>query len=258
MSDKKQKKCFVLIPFADDFEEIFQHAIKAAAEEKGYICERMKEITGPINIVNEIVGNIFDADLIVADLSGQNANVYYELGVAHSVPPPNKSIMIAAKDDEIPFDIAIYQVLKYERGYEGILRLRKGIAEQIEFIENQPQNTTNPVHDFYFKKSFFSAQPFYKLRAGAKAEDDIFAEMSLAKLRLDVLYFLDKSTAKAGMTITEIYRELGIQKRKDLVAVLNTFFEFEMVEKVKGERVIKWRLSRKGIEMRKKLAGRHS
>lgn len=258
MLENKPKKCFVLIPFADEYEEIFQHAIKAAAEEKGYTCERMKEIAGPINIVNEIVSNIFEADLIVADLSGQNANVYYELGVAHSVPPPNKSIMIAAKDEDIPFDIAIYQVLKYERGYEGILNLRKGIAEQIEFIENQPQNSTNPVHDFYFKKSFFSARPLFKPRAGSRADEDIFTELSLSKLRLDLLHFLEKNTAKAGMTITEIYREMGIQKRKDLVSVLNNFFEFEIVEKVKGEKVIKWRLSQKGIELIKKLAGRHS
>jgi len=251
------KKCFVLIPFAAEFEEIFKHAIKAAADEKGYVCERTKEITGPINIVNEIVSNIFEADLIVADLSGQNANVFYELGVAHSVPPPNKTILIADKNEKIPFDIKVYQVLKYGRSFEDILNLHKGIVQRIEFIERQPESSTNPVHDYLFKKDYFDTHRLEKPQAKS-TDEDIYAELQFANLRIQLLHFLaDNEAQPKGMAITEIYRKMGLDSRKDLVAALNLFFEQGIVARLKENRMVEWRISKKGTEILKKMERRH-
>ena len=71
---------FVLMPFAKDFDDLYQLGIKAACDEVGIFCERVDEthVLGPI--YDKIVNAISKADIIIADLTGRNANVYYENG----------------------------------------------------------------------------------------------------------------------------------------------------------------------------------
>lgn len=253
-----QKKCFVIIPFADDFEEVFQHAILSAAQEKGYACERLKEVSGPINIINEIVSNIYEADLIVADLSRLNPNVFYELGLAHAGPISTKTIMIAEHNEQIPFDVSVFQVLKYDRGYEGIVNLRKGIVRQIDFVESQPHLATNPVRDYLLKKEFFGKHP---VPAKPPARDDkaLLDELQQAQLRLNVLFKLaEPATQSKGMTISELYQTLEVRKRKMLVEMLNDFFEQGILEKTKEKKGLKWQLNERGLKLVQKLGRRHS
>ena len=252
------KKCFVIIPFADEFEEVFRHAILSAVEQKGYQCERLKEVSGPINIINEIVSNLFEADLVVADLSRLNPNVFYELGIAHAGPPSAPTIMIAERDEKIPFDISVFQVLKYDRGYEGIVNLREGLARQIEFAETQPHLTTNPVQDYLLKRKYFGAQR----AATAKAFPDqkaLLEELQAGQLRLQILSTLaEDSASKTGMSITELHQKLAVLKRKMLVALLNEYLQAGVLEKKKGEKTVRWLLSEAGQKLEKKIGRRHS
>lgn len=73
---------------------------------------------------------IYAADIVIADLSTLNANVFYELGVRHALKP-NTTIIIAESDllRRIPFDLGSFVVLKYEHGGESIAE-----AEQARFI----------------------------------------------------------------------------------------------------------------------------
>ena len=88
-------KCFVLMPFAREMRQVFEHAIKPAAKASGYDCFRADDASGPRNIISEIIDNIFKSDVIVADITGNNPNVFFELGVAQTIA--NKTIMICEK-----------------------------------------------------------------------------------------------------------------------------------------------------------------
>jgi len=73
------------MPFAAEFREVYDHGILPAAQNAGFECFRADDAIGTRNIVSDIVESLFAVDAIVADLTGENPNVFYELGVAHSI-----------------------------------------------------------------------------------------------------------------------------------------------------------------------------
>jgi len=149
MADSVNKPtCFVLMPFAGDFEEVFAYAIKPAAEAAGFDCNRADQAFGPRAIISDIIEGIFAADAIVADVSGSNPNVFYELGVAHAID--NKTIVICEKTSEVlPFDMAAYRVIFYRRGIDGIKEeLRSKLEKDLKQVDRWKKHSTNPVQDF--------------------------------------------------------------------------------------------------------------
>ncbi|NPA39327.1 MAG: hypothetical protein GXO57_02645 [Thermodesulfobacteria bacterium] len=85
-----------------DWNKVYQF-IKDAVEgvRLGYQCER-SEIRGGL-IIKDILDNLYKADLVIADLTDQNPNVFYELGVRHTLS--NKTILIAQDISYIPSDL---------------------------------------------------------------------------------------------------------------------------------------------------------
>src|SRR5215213_5676776 len=83
MSDKP--KAFVIMPFDAELNEVYGSFIVPTLEEIGYSVLRADDLYGQRNILRDIVESISDSDLIVADLTGLNPNVFYELGVAHGL-----------------------------------------------------------------------------------------------------------------------------------------------------------------------------
>src|SRR3954468_14612227 len=80
-------KCFVfvLMPFDRKFDDVYQLGIKAACEEAGAYSMRVDEQIFHENILDRLYTQISKADLIVADMSGRNPNVFYEVGYAHAL-----------------------------------------------------------------------------------------------------------------------------------------------------------------------------
>lgn len=143
-------KVFMIMPFTDDFFDVYQKLKKDFASS----CEfsNASEIGNQQSILNDIIQPIFDADLVVADLTGLNANVMYELGVAHSL---NKKTIIITQDDisTIPFDIKTYKIWNYNTNF-------KSFSELVEYLNSTIKNTIdgtcifgNPVIDFLSKKN---------------------------------------------------------------------------------------------------------
>jgi hypothetical protein len=94
---------FVLMPFAEEFDDVYKLGIKPAAEAAGAYAERVDEQTHTDSIYDRIVNQIAKADIIVADMTGKNPNVYYEVGYAHAL---GKRVFLLTKDaSEIPFDL---------------------------------------------------------------------------------------------------------------------------------------------------------
>ncbi len=140
------KLCFVLMPFKDALKEVYWQAIKPACAKAGFEALRVDELKGTFNINRKIIEHIFSNDAIVADLSGWNPNVFYELGVAHAIA--NKTIMIIRKKDRMPFDVSTYRCLQYEQTDAGLVKLREDIVESLLSLETWRQHPTNPVQDF--------------------------------------------------------------------------------------------------------------
>ena len=136
------------MPFANDMRDVFDHAIAPAAIATNFDCFRADDAYGPSAIISDIIRHIFTADVIVADLTHSNPNVFYELGVAHAVG--NKTIMICdAAEQKLPFDLSAYRVILYHKTIDGIRqRLRNELERDLGALPAWSVRDTNPVQTF--------------------------------------------------------------------------------------------------------------
>lgn len=126
--------------------EIFDFIIKPAVEESGldYECER--SVAGRENIIKGILEALNKANVVIADLTDNNSNVFYELGVRHTLA--NRTILIAQGEEHIPFDLRPYPVAFYSESPARIAGFKREIKKKLEDIETNPERSDNPVADF--------------------------------------------------------------------------------------------------------------
>ncbi len=151
---ESEKKCFVIMPFSTSvscrdvqWTDIFSNTIKPAVEEAGfgYACERSEALHG--NIIEDILDRLNRADLIVADLTDKNPNVFYELGVRHALR--GSTILIAQDLDDVPFDLRPYATHTYDWTTEkGREQFKQRVKEVISFIEAKPAAAQSPVRRY--------------------------------------------------------------------------------------------------------------
>ena len=141
-----RKKVFVLMPFDEELAWVYTDLIKPAFQSVGYDVTRADDFDHQQNILTDIVGSILDSDIIVADLTFSNPNVYYELGVAHA---RGKGVVLITQDmDGIPFDLKSYRVFRY---YDSASKLRDTADELKSLAQSIFDGVTrfgNPVSDF--------------------------------------------------------------------------------------------------------------
>src|SRR6266540_2222774 len=128
-------ECCVLMPFA--LEDVYE-AIKAAVTggEICFYCTRADEFLRGGRVMSDILEAIGRAEIVLADLTGTNANVMYELGIAHTVKDPKKVIIITQDAlEDLPFDVRDLRVLPYDASdLEGLKRkLVQAFGEVGEF-----------------------------------------------------------------------------------------------------------------------------
>ncbi|MDD5702125.1 MAG: hypothetical protein PHU23_08765 [Dehalococcoidales bacterium] len=94
-----------------------------------------------------ILQDLKDSYVVLADLTDRNANVFYELGVRHSLK--DRTILLAQKQEDIPFDLIAYAYHVYDwKTEEGKQALAKRLAELLTEIDSKPERPDNPVSDF--------------------------------------------------------------------------------------------------------------
>ena len=126
------KKCFIVMPFNPDEDKIYNDVIKPLVESCGLECFRADEIYNNKAIVEDIWRSINESGIIIADLSGRNANVFYELGLAHAIG--KEVILIAQKEDDFPFDLRHLRHIVYQTSYDGVPSFKKTLAETIKAV----------------------------------------------------------------------------------------------------------------------------
>ena len=141
-----EEYCFVIMPFKDELRGVYDDAIKPAIESQSLKCYRQDEIAGSGSIVREIIECIAHAKLIVADLTGQNPNVFYELGIAHALF--DKTIVITQEVEDVPFDVKVYKTINYRNTISGGRKLGQDLMRAIGGFKQWGQKPTNPVSDY--------------------------------------------------------------------------------------------------------------
>ncbi|OAB78923.1 TIR domain-containing protein [Cochleicola gelatinilyticus] len=110
---EEKKRVFVAMPFAEDFDDIFHYGIQGAVNNAGYLCERadLESFTG--DIMSWVLQRIESAELVIADLSLANPNVYLEVGYAWG--KGKKTVLIINDSNELKFDTRGQRCLPYKR-----------------------------------------------------------------------------------------------------------------------------------------------
>lgn len=105
--------CFVMMPFADPLGGYYASVYKPAIEKAGLKAVRADdEIFATGKIIDQVWRGIHGAKVLVAELTTRNANVFYELGLAHALQKP--VVLVSRNEEDVPFDIRHVRVIYYE------------------------------------------------------------------------------------------------------------------------------------------------
>lgn len=128
------------------FSGVFQGIIIPAAEKAGYVPKRSDITAEPGNITHDIIQDLANSDMVIADLTGANPNVFFELGVRHAFRKSG-TVHIIDQEHDIPFDIRQYRAIEYTTDLADIPQTIEKIVDAIQRRESQPERPDNPVHD---------------------------------------------------------------------------------------------------------------
>ena len=103
--------CFVMMPFGDWSDLYYRDIFSPAIKDAGMEPLRADQLFSTGTVIEQIWEQIQKAKILVADLTGKNANVFYELGLAHADKKP--VVFISANIDDVPFDLRHLRVIIY-------------------------------------------------------------------------------------------------------------------------------------------------
>src|SRR5664280_2967924 len=99
---------------AHDFDDVYQRLVIPAARAADWEVVRIDEVAATGSISDQYLHELYTADLVAADSSMPNGNVYYELGVRQAISPSG-DLLIAIQDTPVPFDLQSQRVFFYPR-----------------------------------------------------------------------------------------------------------------------------------------------
>lgn len=128
---KLTNSCFVIMPFRSVYATEYSDVIRPAVETAGLQCVRADEIYSRPHVTADIWRSLRSARVVIAELTGQNTNVFYEVGLAHALGKP--VIIITRDEDDVPFDLKALRYLYYsiDDPFWGE-NLRKALASMIQ------------------------------------------------------------------------------------------------------------------------------
>lgn len=121
------------MPFEKNLDEVYHRLIKPTVEKKGYEVKRSDEIYGNQPIIEDITTEIRTANVLIADVTGKNPNVNYELGYAHAL---GKEVIIITRDiNDIPFDYRHRRAIIYKTtDFDWKDKLEKALSRTLDVV----------------------------------------------------------------------------------------------------------------------------
>lgn len=154
----KELTSFVIMPIrsegTDDylhFRTIYEDWIRPVLDSAGYSVVRSDDVQAAGAITKDIVLRLANADLVVADLTDLNPNVFYELGVRHALRGAGTVMLIdEGRTTTVPFDLTAYRVLAFNSDLIGIGKLRRDLSAFVNAMTTNAGSPRrdNPVHDW--------------------------------------------------------------------------------------------------------------
>lgn len=183
---------FVLMPFSSEFDDIYKLGIKESAKQLGIRAERVDEQIYSEGILERIYRQIDLADIIIADMTGQNANVFYEVGYAHA--KEKLCILLTSNAEDIPFDLKHKRHIIYG---QSIVSLQKSMLDELAWAKKEKEKikesriklTPNDIAtELETSKYFAEAHLYFKV--------DLHNESTKASPEIEAAYLFSGSNWK--------------------------------------------------------------
>lgn len=130
MTSMLSRDIFVAMPFAEAMMPVFSEAIRPAARQVGLNAFRADDIFSSHTIMDVVWESIYSSKIVIADCTGRNVNVFYELGMAHTIGKP--CIILAQDRADIPFDISHFRHIIYTGIPDGIPDLYEQLVQALQ------------------------------------------------------------------------------------------------------------------------------
>ncbi|SDW64703.1 Nucleoside 2-deoxyribosyltransferase [Hydrobacter penzbergensis] len=131
----KKPKAFIVMQFTEEYNQLYNEVIKPVVEEFGFECERADEAHTTNPILQDIIQSIRQSSVIIADITPNNPNVFYEVGYAHATSKPT-ILLCDRKRDKLPFDISGFRTLFYDNTIAGKTAVEKRLKKYLEAQTN--------------------------------------------------------------------------------------------------------------------------
>lgn len=200
------KKCFIITPIGDDdsatrrnTDSLIRAVIRPVLKELGFAATAAHEMSKPGSITDQVLERLMSDEMVLANLTGNNPNVMYELAVRHAVRLP--VVTVAEKGTILPFDISddrvIYYVNDLGGGDELRAKLRMALNEAVD--DREPDN------------------PVYRV-AKSKVMKEIAGTDDTQKYILERLETIGAAVSAIGRSLRPVV-EVGLTKFPYLITV---------------------------------------
>ena len=130
--DVDESMCFIVMPFGvESLSIVYEDFVRPTLVDRCHLRpERGDDVFGSNVVMDDITKCIRRARLIIADLTGRNPNVFYEVGIAHAL---NKQVLLMTQSiDDVPFDLRHRRALVYEYSPRGCKKLEIDLYENVQ------------------------------------------------------------------------------------------------------------------------------
>ena len=111
-------KVFIVMQFSDEYNTLYNEVIKPVTESFDLECIRADEFYTSSPIIKDIVDSIKESYIIIAEITPDNPNVFYEIGYAHAINKPT-ILLCDKKREKLPFDVSGFRTLFYDNSIGG-------------------------------------------------------------------------------------------------------------------------------------------
>jgi len=133
----KKQTAFVIMQFTSEFDTLYNEVIKPTIESYNIECIRGDNIYTNGLILNDIEKYIQESFFIVADITPNNPNVFYEVGYAHAIRKPLILLCDSDKRENLPFDISGFRTIMYSDSIAGKTKIEERLKKHLEHIVKQ-------------------------------------------------------------------------------------------------------------------------
>lgn len=232
ITTKEKKMCFVITPIGDNNSDIRRHIdgiidqaiVPALGDKYDIIVAHRKYEIGSIN--EKVIRSVFEAELVIANLTNTNPNVMYELAIRHSFGKP--AIVIAEKDTKLPFDVIDENTIFYINDPAGANDLKEKLVEFEKSISYEKENY-GPVY------KLINRLPLYnEIESGKKVSSDKVLQYvidRLDSLERNINLKIQKTSVKSSdrdgyLRFSIIFKKVEIFTDDEIEDILEIFIKY--------------------------------